>query len=123
MFNEKITKPAELKTEYKSDYSNRILKLFDKADKRYIIDKIRRKKIFDEKYYSFIAGSISELVSDIEINLLSKLFHDENGIKENVFITDIGLIFNVGTVKVLRLNKFLRDIDKLKRIDECAMNF
>lgn len=123
LFNEKIKKPAELNTKYKSDYSNRILKLFDKTGEKYIVDKIRKRKIYNERFYDIVAGSKNKLISDKEMDLLLKLFDNKNGIKENVFITDIGIIFNVDSVKVLRLNKFLRDIDILKRIDECSMNF
>lgn len=123
LFNEKIKKPAELKTEYKYDYSNRILNLFDKADSKYVVNNIRKKKIFDEQYYNFIADSRNSLISDTEMNLLLKLFDNKDNIKENVFIADLGLTFDVNSVKVLRLNKFLRDIDTLNRIDECAMEF
>lgn len=123
LFNEKIKKPAELKTKYKYDYSSRILKLFDKTGKKCVVNDIRKRKIFDEQYYNIIAGSRNSLISDTEMNLLLKLFDDKNGIKENVFITDLGLIFDVNSVKVLKLNQFLRDIDTLNRIDECAIEF
>lgn len=123
LFNEKIKKPAELNTEYKSDYSKRILKLFDKVKEKCIIDKIKKRVILGELFYFFVTGEMKTVISDNEMNILLKIFDNENGIKENVFITNMGLMFNVDNVNVLMLNKFLRDIDRKKRIDECAMNF